>query len=147
LRVDPGPALPLASAAVTHNAPHSKLLLFAFLAMLIGASACGSAVGDSCETQTDCGQTMYCELSMPEGYCTRRNCQLDGCPDSGVCITFEPGISYCMRECETTSDCRDGYSCISDFGVHPFCNDNRGISPGSELACLDRVQSDIDREN
>ncbi len=121
---------PLASAAVTRLI---FIMLLALATVPLG-SGCGSLVGDSCETQTDCGQTMFCELSLPEGYCTRRNCQLDGCPGSGVCITFEVGISYCMRECEDNDDCRDGYQCVSDFGVHPFCNDSRGVSPGSALA-------------
>ena len=111
------------------------MLVFAVWAFTTG---CGSIVGDACETQTDCGQAMFCELSMPDGYCTTRSCETDGCPDSGVCISFQVGISYCMRACESSDDCREGYACVTDFGVHPFCNDARGTSPGSAIAQRDR---------
>jgi len=92
-------------------------------------SACSPLVGDACETSTDCGTSMYCETSLPSGYCTRRSCERDGCPEVGVCVVFQPAVSYCMASCATDSDCRDGYRCVTDFGPHPFCGDARAEIP------------------
>lgn len=34
-----------------------------------------------------------------------------------------------MQPCESNGDCRDGYRCVEDFGLYPFCNDARGTQP------------------
>jgi hypothetical protein len=99
------------------------------LAVLGSASGCAAIVGDECQDQTDCGQTLYCEHSLPGGYCTQRNCSPNACPSEAVCLEFEDGVSYCMRACEVDRDCRDGYRCVTDFGPHPFCNDEAGETP------------------
>ncbi|MFO0746838.1 MAG: hypothetical protein U1F43_14375 [Myxococcota bacterium] len=107
------------------------LLLAAFVVAGLG-QACTAIVGDSCTTQTDCGASMFCERSMPDGYCTLEGCTARACPDEGVCIEFDPDTSFCMASCSSNSDCRDGYTCVKDFGPHPFCNDKRGTTPSSE---------------
>lgn len=99
------------------------------LAIAPALEACSAIVGDACEAQTDCGASMFCERSMPDGYCTLKNCVARGCPDEGVCIEFDPDTSYCMAPCEANGDCRDGYTCVEGFGVHAFCNDARGEPP------------------
>lgn len=96
---------------------------------LVSAQACTALVGDPCEAQADCGASMFCERSMPDGYCTLKNCTDRQCPDEGVCIIFDADTSYCMASCEADGDCRDGYVCVDDFGQHPFCNDERGATP------------------
>ena len=97
------------------------------LSMLAGIGGCAALVGDECEVQTDCGRVLYCERSLPGGYCTKRNCVTDACPDEGVCVVFESEVSFCMLRCDTDDDCRDdGYACVKDFGPHAFCNDIRG---------------------
>ncbi len=123
---------------------HHLALLLAFASG--GASACTAMVGDACETQQDCGQELYCEQSLTDGYCTLRDCDVDGCPDEGVCVTFyqvypddadgtegavapSSYLSYCMLACDSESDCRAGYRCVKDYGAHPFCNDNDGEIP------------------
>ena len=106
------------------------LILAAFIA--VPASACSAVVGDACETQTDCGASMFCERSMPDGYCTLTNCIERTCPDEGVCISFDPDTSYCMAPCTSNGDCRDGYECVEGFGPHGFCNDKRGDPPDVE---------------
>jgi len=114
----------------------SSLVRQALLALVVAtaplAGACSAVVGDACETQTDCGASLFCERSMPEGYCTLADCHERGCPDEGVCIVFDPDTSYCMAPCESNGDCRDGYACVEDFGPHPFCNDARGEPPSGD---------------
>lgn len=113
------------------NATFARLAAIALLLAPL-TSACTAVVGDSCETQTDCGASMFCERSMPDGYCTLQDCETRGCPDEGVCIVFDPDTSYCMAACAKNGDCRDGYVCVKDFGAHPFCNDARGTTPESD---------------
>lgn len=104
--------------------------LLAVLALFgAGLGGCAPIVGDACETQSDCGTGLFCERSMPGGYCTLRNCEDQGCPDEGVCIRFSADVSWCMQPCASKSDCRDGYTCVTEFGTHPFCNDARGQQP------------------
>jgi len=108
----------------------SRARLLVLLVALAGPlNACSAIVGDACETQTDCGASMFCERSMPDGYCTLTNCVERGCPDEGVCIRFDADTSYCMAPCESKGDCRDGYTCVEGFGPHAFCNDARGATP------------------
>jgi hypothetical protein len=102
---------------------------------------CQPAVGDACEVQTDCGRTMYCERSLPGGYCTVRSCHITPCPEDSTCVEFDPDLSWCMALCDRDSDCRDGYRCVEDFAAVPFCNDDRGeplatddLAPGDASA-------------
>jgi hypothetical protein len=104
-------------------------LALALLAVAALIPACAPLVGDSCEDSSDCGRTMYCERSLPDGYCTLQNCDTRNCPEEGVCIRFNEDLSWCMQPCDGNGDCRDGYRCITDFGVHPFCGDARGTTP------------------
>lgn len=104
-------------------------LVAALLLLASIAAGCSAMVGDACTTQTDCGTSMYCELSLPDGYCTSKSCVDRGCPDYGVCVRFTEDTSYCMLQCTGDSDCRDGYRCVTDFGPYPFCNDADGVTP------------------
>lgn len=101
-------------------------IISAFLLSFMALGACAPIVGDACETQSDCGRSLFCERSMPDGYCTLKNCEDEGCPDEGVCIRFSADVSWCMAPCSANGDCRDGYTCVKDFGTHAFCNDERG---------------------
>ena len=103
-------------------------LLFGMLSMV----GCTALVGDACELSTDCGSTLRCETSMPDGYCTAVDCERDGCPDEGVCVRFENDASYCMRRCDSNDDCREAYTCVQEVGAHSFCNDARGLVGGDE---------------
>jgi hypothetical protein len=109
--------------------------------------ACGSSIGDSCASSTDCAQdgTRICDFSSPDGYCTIEACDFNTCPEEAVCVRFYPGLMtdrtcdpiaqesacdldevctiqglcaprtierrFCMFECGSDSDCRDGYEC------------------------------------
>lgn len=92
-------------------------------------AACQPAVGDACEVQTDCGRTMYCERSLPGGYCTVRSCHVTPCPEDSTCVIFDPDTSFCMALCDTNGDCRSSYQCVTDYGPVSFCNDGRADAP------------------
>jgi len=104
------------------------LVLAALLFLL--PSACSPLVGDACTASADCGRTMFCERSLPGGYCTLESCDNRTCPDDGVCIRFTEDISWCMQPCEVNGDCRSGYTCVEGFGAYAFCDDSRGTVPG-----------------
>lgn len=106
-----------------------RLAVALFAAFALLAQGCAAVVGDACEAPSDCGQGMFCELSLPGGYCTIRDCTDRACPEEGLCVRFSADVSYCMARCESDGDCRDGYRCVEDFGPHGFCNDERGESP------------------
>lgn len=107
-------------------------LIALLLVLAPAAPGCAPIVGDACEDSTDCGRTMFCELSLPDGYCTVEDCDTRDCPDDGVCIRFTEDVSWCMQPCDGNGDCRDGYTCVQDFGPHAFCNDARGTAPSGQ---------------
>lgn len=98
------------------------LLVSLLLTLGLSAVACTSIVGDACEQDVDCGTALTCDVSQPEGYCTRADCTNDECPAEGICIAFNEDTSYCMRPCLEDGDCRLGYRCETEQGAHPFCS-------------------------
>jgi hypothetical protein len=109
-----------------------RLLQALGLAFVAALAACQPAVGDACEVQTDCGRSMYCERSLPGGYCTVRSCHVTPCPEDATCVVFDPDLSWCMALCDRDADCRSGYACVEDFASVPFCNDDRGEPPAPD---------------
>ena len=91
------------------------------LALLL--AGCAAKVGDPCETSTDCGRDLQCDLSQTDGYCTVTPCLVNECPDEAVCVTFPDNQPYCVARCEADGDCRDGYVCVKDYpqADAPFC--------------------------
>ncbi len=102
------------------------LLVVAALGAL--ALGCSPQIGDQCSVSTDCDPqgTLVCDTSQPGGYCTQLNCQGDLCPNYAACTLFSasvPGCPYndrqpsrtgrafCMKQCGSNGDCRDGYVC------------------------------------
>jgi hypothetical protein len=102
---------------------------------------CKPEVGDKCQTSVDCSQVgdRICDVSQKDGYCTVFNCEpkdsngATKCPDEAVCIVYAAerspvsgcanllgdtpySRSFCMKKCDNTTDCRDGYVCI-DVGA------------------------------
>ena len=92
------------------------------LTLLLMLSGCRTIVGDACETGLDCSDGLECELTLPDGYCTRSHCDTLGCPDEGICVAFDDHTSYCMDPCAEDAECRDDYVCVREFGPHPFCH-------------------------
>ncbi|MGM0577034.1 MAG: hypothetical protein ACQEXJ_15015 [Myxococcota bacterium] len=99
-----------------------RAMLVALFAAGVLAGGCRSMVGDSCEADSDCGRGLFCEQSLPGGYCTIDECVDDACPDEAVCVRFDAYTDFCMRACDGDGDCRDDYACVQDFGPHPFCH-------------------------
>jgi len=104
------------------------LLLMVVTSALV---ACSSEIGDACSTTTDCSPRAdrLCDRAQPKGYCTVRDCEANGCPDSAVCVEYRYSVSrfastWCMARCSEQDDCRDdrssgqGYACVhaSDLG-------------------------------
>jgi hypothetical protein len=111
------------------------------LALGLAVAGCRPEIGDKCQTSVDCSQVgdRLCDISQPDGYCTIYNCEPKAsngatkCPDEALCIVYAaepspvPGCanrlgntpysrSFCMKECDNTTDCRSGYVCL-DVGA------------------------------
>lgn len=83
------------------------------------------ALGDGCSSSDQCGGGLYCETSLPAGYCTT-DCSGDAdCPDGGLCFSLvgATGEEYtvCLESCASPSDCRtsEGYTCDADSTCYP----------------------------
>jgi hypothetical protein len=102
----------------------------------LALAGCTPSIGDKCVLSTDCSVRgdRLCDTSQPNGYCTIFNCAPDQCPDKAACVLFEPevpgcpyndrvrsrtGRQFCMAQCHSNSDCRDGYTC-ADPRQPPF---------------------------
>ena len=101
--------------------------------MLAAIASCTPEIGDKCQVSTDCSirGDRLCDTSQPGGYCTQLNCRGNGCADEAACILFNsalPGCSFddragpsgsrvarsfCMAQCESNGDCREGYVCTN----------------------------------
>lgn len=71
-------------------------------------------IGRTCRQDQDCSSDLFCELQVPEGYCTKA-CQFSiDCPGTSLCvrITFAQGqFQRCMQTCSSTEDCRPRFVC------------------------------------
>lgn len=93
---------------------NGKATSTALAVLAISTAACGSQIGDSCQTATDCAQdgTRICDISQPGGYCTIVGCDETTCPSEAACIrTFpvefltKPCNPYCEdRPCQSPAD-------------------------------------------
>lgn len=124
------------------------------------AIACTPEIGDKCIVSTDCSVRgdRLCDNSQPGGYCTQLNCRAGSCADEGSCVLFgsalpgcgfddragpfgsRVGRSFCMAQCESDSDCREGYTCV-DPRTAPW---NAVILDDNQIkrSCLPRPTSD-----
>lgn len=82
-------------------------------------------LGDGCTASNQCGGGLYCEASLPGGYCTT-DCAGDAdCGDGGLCFSLvdATGEEYtvCLRSCASPSECRtgEGYTCDTDGTCYP----------------------------
>lgn len=83
--------------------------------------------GEACSADTDCegGTCIPDEDGWPQGYCTTMNCQnRRDCATEGVdnrCYQNPQGPNFCVRMCQSTSDCRTNYVCQPVGGGQGFC--------------------------
>lgn len=121
-------------------------------------SACGHEIGDSCSTSLDCSaqNSRLCDRTQPGGYCTIAPCERGTCPGDSTCVEFRPteerlAITYCMRECESDGDCRDGdgYRCTTAQQFSD-CQEAKTLDSPSQRFCAAtpvRAVSDADFES
>ncbi|MCA9541117.1 MAG: hypothetical protein KC620_19590 [Myxococcales bacterium] len=100
-----------------------RVLSLALLALL--AVGCGAEIGDECNSNADCGQRRFCDRASRGGYCTITPCTPNSCPENSVCVEFENEETYCMALCDTSDDCRTGYTCDQETGAAPYCRQTR----------------------
>ncbi|RMG16567.1 MAG: hypothetical protein D6729_10635 [Deltaproteobacteria bacterium] len=90
-----------------------------------GATTTG-AIGDACSTPADCGDGLACHLGLPGGYCISQ-CW-DGCPAGSTCTSFG-GQQWCLAQCESDAQCREGYACRGGT-CQPGCFTDADCSSG-----------------
>ena len=85
------------------------------------------SIGDTCEIDQDCG-IGFCGTETSGGYCSM-DCSHEACPEGSRCVLHQvpllPPFSVCMRNCQTTADCRRaGVVCQSPpfAGGDPVCS-------------------------
>jgi hypothetical protein len=125
------------------------VLVLAFAASAL-ASGCAPAIGDGCASATNCSVNgdRQCDLTQPGGACTVFDCQADQCPDSAVCVRFNPddprhSVVACMKACTDDGSCRGEYECVraTDLGVMPDGDDFArvlDVSRGDRSFCIAR---------
>ena len=87
----------------------------------------GNPDGGACESDADCaGGT--CITDWPGGYCTTAHCNTFEDCDRGAddsvdnrCLQNPSGANLCVRMCETSEVCREGYICETLGGGEGFC--------------------------
>ena len=101
----------------------------------VTALGCKPQIGDKCTVSTNCSTTgdRLCDVTQPDGYCTKFNCEPGSCPEDSVCVNFGTTLSivdaykgsctpsqtnspykrsFCMANCSSNGDCRPGYECL-----------------------------------
>jgi hypothetical protein len=91
-----------------------------------GTGGTGTGVlGASCTSSDECGGGLYCEASLPGGYCTTDCAGSADCPSGGQCFSLvdATGEQYavCLQSCASPSECRtsEGYTCDVDNTCYP----------------------------
>lgn len=82
-----------------------------------GEALGGCSAGETCLTDHD---------GYPNGYCAP-TCVRERCPEGSICDRLSATQAYCLRTCQTDSDCRasEGYACrLLDTGTLPACIPN-----------------------
>src|SRR5580700_588329 len=81
-----------------------------------GGSA-GNSLGQSCDSDSSCGDDLTCFTSIPGGYCSTTCSGSADCPTGGSCATPISGEQICIVSCQPASGCgRAGYVC------DPYCS-------------------------
>ncbi len=83
----------------------SRLVVAAALAVSALSIGCGSEIGDSCSTSSDCSPDgdRICDVSSLDGYCTIQGCDYDSCPGEATCVRFFTG-TFDNRVCDPLAE-------------------------------------------
>lgn len=87
------------------------VLWFALMLASLWAAACTPVVGDKCTYDRQCGTTLTCDTTYPDGYCLKAGCRAGECPPEATCVDFGMDIRYCMRTCAPDDECRSDLAC------------------------------------
>lgn len=108
----------------------AKGRLRGLLVLAVALVGCGPTVGDECGADSQCGTTLTCDTTVPQGYCLRTPCRAGECPPEAICVDFGADVRACMRSCSAETGCREGLVCRSDLlgqkdrleaAAHSFC--------------------------
>jgi hypothetical protein len=122
---------------------------FAVVLALLFVASCGKEIGDACQSDEGYCTIQGCDYSTcpEESVCVRfftgffenkdcesnTDCSLDElCSLKKKCVPRSSEVRYCMRNCGSPDDCRDGYECrtfelMKDHGGEPV------LEPGVEV--------------
>src|SRR5580658_3035968 len=77
--------------AMTWSASSFRSLLRGLALLALGLAACTPKIGHQCVLSTDCGTQggLVCDPTVPGGYCTLTNCQMNLCPNEAACVLFQ----------------------------------------------------------
>ncbi len=109
------------------------LTAFFCLSIWLCAPGCGTEaepqMGDHCSVDGDCPDTCQTGGGFPDGICTKHCEATTDCPDGWKCISKSSGI--CMRGCTGTEEC------AGTFGESWVCDDEalQGES-GDATVCI-----------
>jgi len=127
--IPPGMAEPFDTKGRLVNGNWKGIPVAVVLVVALLAASCGSQIGDSCQTATDCDPNgnRICDLSQPGGYCTILGCDETTCPSEATCVrTFPvqflsmPCNPFCEdRQCQSRADGGAGSDAGTDGGLPP----------------------------
>jgi len=129
-----------------------------FLGVGLGCAfslACGGAIIDGGGNGSDAGSNgdagadaALCTLSTDCGTSSVQACVANSCPGNAACILFVPrgsfsdripascAVSSCIATCESSSDCSEGYECVSPQSA-PWSGGVMNLDDDrAELVCL-----------
>jgi len=86
------------------------------------AAACGSEIGDSCLTSSDCDPngTRLCDTAQIDGYCTVLGCDYDTCPEESVCVRFFTG-TFENKACDPSTEDLPSSAGTDDCTLDELC--------------------------
>jgi hypothetical protein len=78
-----------------------------------------------------CTAPLTCLAALPGGYCTA-DCSSAACGDGQTCGEIN-GAGLCLKPCQQSGDCRDGYQCFGQVCV-PKCAQDADCGVGFQCA-------------
>src|SRR5207247_1250298 len=84
----------------------------------------------------DCAEGLSCLIDgQPGGLCTQTDCKTDTCPEGTACMILDKaGARACLKKCDESATCREGWACADVAVCTPRCAD----------ACVDGTTCDAD---